>query len=171
MYPKILVPVDGSQASTAGFAEAIKIAKSQGSEIRLVHVVNDLILDCSYGSGVYASDALEVLRKSGRDILHAAEMTSRREGIKTNSVLLDSVGGPASDLILSEAKTWSADLVVMGTHGRRGLARLVMGSDAEAVVRACTVPVLLVHGQTRPKAVMPRAEASTGKDVCAAPWL
>ena len=74
-------------------------------------------------------------------------MTAQREGVKTDSVLLDSVGGPASDAILGEAKAWSADLVVMGTHGRRGLARLVMGSDAEAVVRACTVPVLLVHGQ------------------------
>ncbi len=73
-------------------------------------------------------------------------------------------------MILNEAKAWSADLVVMGTHGRRGLARLVLGSDAEAVVRTCTVPVLLVHGPARPKAVMPRADASAGKDVCEAPW-
>ncbi len=106
MYAKILVPVDGSQASTAGLTEAIKIAKSQGSEIRLVHVVNDLILEVGYGAGIYACDALEVLRKAGRNILDAAEMTARREGVKTNSVLLDSVGGPASDLILGEAKTW-----------------------------------------------------------------
>ncbi len=159
MYAKILVPVDGSQASTAGLTEAIKIAKSQGSEIRLVHVVNDLIVDAGYGAGVYATDALEVLRKAGRDILDAAHMTARREGVKTNSVLLDSVGGPASEVILDEARSWSADLVVMGTHGRRGLARLVMGSDSEAVVRACTVPVLLIHGRARSSAVAARVEA------------
>jgi hypothetical protein len=88
---------------------------------------------------------------------------------KTNSILLDSVGASASDVILNEAKACSADLVVMGTHGRRGLARLVMGSDAEAVVRTCAVPVLLVHGQTRPKAVMPRAGESSAKNVCEAP--
>jgi len=160
MYAKILVPVDGSQASTAGLREAIKIAKSQGSEIRLVHIVNDFIVDAGFGSGVYASDALEVLRKVGRNILDAAETTARREGVKTNSTLLESVATPASDLILKEAKAWSADVVVMGTHGRRGLARWVMGSDAESVVRACTVPVLLVRGQTKLKAVAPRIGAS-----------
>jgi nucleotide-binding universal stress UspA family protein len=171
MYAKILVPVDGSQASNAGLTEAIKIAKSQGSEIRLIHVVNDLILEAGYGAAIYACDAVEVLRKAGRNILDAAQTTAQHEGVETNSVLLDSVGGPASDLILGEAKACAADLVVMGTHGRRGLARLVMGSDAEAVVRACAVPVLLVHGQTSPKAVMLRAKASTGQDICAAPWL
>jgi len=160
MYAKILVPVDGSQTSTAGLAEAIKIAKSQGSEIHLVHVVNDLVLDAGYGCGIYASDALEMLRKAGRDILHAAQEKVRHEGIKVSSTLLESVGGAASESILNEAQACSADLVVMGTHGRRGLARFVMGSDAEAVVRACTVPVLLVHGRTQPKAVPARAEAS-----------
>jgi nucleotide-binding universal stress UspA family protein len=160
MYAKILVPVDGSQTSTAGLAEAIKIAKNQESEIRLLHVVNDLVLDAGYGSGIYASDALEMLRKAGRDILDAAQKKAQHEGIKTNSVLLESVGGAASEVILNEAKACSANLVVMGTHGRRGLARFVMGSDAEAVVRACTVPVLLVNGRTQPKAVTPRAEAS-----------
>ncbi len=160
MYAKILVPVDGSQASTAGLTEAIKIAKSQGSELRLVHIVNDAIVDAGFGSGVYATDALEVLRKMGRNILDAAEATARRDGVKTNSTLLESVGAPASDLILNEAKAWSADVVVMGTHGRRGLARLVMGSDAESVVRACTVPVLLVRGQTKQKTVAPRVGAA-----------
>jgi nucleotide-binding universal stress UspA family protein len=170
MYAKILVPIDGSQASAAGLTEAIKIAKSQGSEIRLVHVVDALILDGGYGAGIYACDAVEVLRKVGRELLDAAQTTAQREGVKTNSVLLESVGSPASDVILAEAKACSAELVVMGTHGRRGLARLVMGSDAEAVVRTCTVPVLLVHGQTRPKSIEPRAEAPVGKNVCEVPW-
>lgn len=160
MYGKILVPVDGSQASAAGLAEAIKIAKSQGSEIRLMHVVNDLIMDYGYVTGVYAYNALDVLRKAGRSILDAAEITARREDIKTNSVLLESVGGRAADLILAETKAWSADLVVMGTHGRRGLARLVMGSDAEAVVRACAAPVLLVRDAAKPSVAAARSEAS-----------
>jgi nucleotide-binding universal stress UspA family protein len=160
MYAKILVPVDGSPASAAGLTEAIKIAKSQGSEIRLMHVVNDLILDYGYGSGVYGSDALEVLRTAGRTILDAAEGTVRREGIKTNSVLLESCGERASDLILSEAQAWSADVIVMGTHGRRGVARIVMGSDAESVVRACSIPVMLVRGPAKERAVSLRVAAS-----------
>jgi len=160
MYAKILVPVDGSQPSATGLAEAIKIAKSQGSEIRLMHVVNDLILDCGYGTGVYGSDALEVLRKAGRGILDAAEGTVRQEGIKTNSVLLESFGGRAADLILAEAQAWSADLIVMGTHGRRGVARVVMGSDAEGVVRACNVPVMLVRGKAKERAAARPREVS-----------
>ncbi len=160
MYAKILVPVDGSQASAAGLTEAIQIAKSQGSEIRLMHVVNDLILDYGYGSGVFAYDALGELRKAGASILDTAQLTTRAEGIKTNSVLLESLGERASDLILAEAKAWPADLLVMGTHGRRGLARLVMGSDAEAVVRASTVPVLLVRGAAKSSAAARRVEAS-----------
>jgi nucleotide-binding universal stress UspA family protein len=160
MYAKILVPVDGSPASSAGLTEAIKIAKSQGSEIQLMHVVNDLILDYGYGSGVYGTDALEVLRKAGRSILDAAEGTVRREGIKTNSILLESCGGRASDLILAEARAWPADIIVMGTHGRRGVARIVMGSDAEGVVRACTIPVMLVRAPAKERAVPLRAAAS-----------
>ncbi len=95
MYAKILVPVDGSQASTAGLTEAIKIAKSQGSEIRLVHVVNDLIVDAGYGAGA-STDAMRwrVLRAKQVAIFSdTAQTTARCEGVKTNSVLPDSVGG------------------------------------------------------------------------------
>lgn len=61
-------------------------------------------------------------------------------------VLLESIGGRAADLIVDQAKQWNADLIVMGTHGRRGLRRLALGSDAELVVRSASVPVLLVRG-------------------------
>jgi nucleotide-binding universal stress UspA family protein len=160
MYGKILVPVDGSQPSAAGLREAIKIAKDQGSEIRLVHIVNDLILDGGYCTGVYAADALQVLRQCGRGVLDAAEAETRLEGVKATATLLESVAGPAAELILAEAKACSADLIVMGTHGRRGIARIVMGSDAEGVVRASRVPVLLVHGGARKSASVPRVKAS-----------
>ncbi len=146
MYSKILVPIDGSAASTAGLSEAIRIAKSQGSRIRLLHIVNDVILENGYGSGVYATDALEVLRRAGQGVVDAALASAQREGVKAESILLESVAESAADLIIGQAKSWSADLIVMGTHGRRGLARLVMGSDAESVVRSTTIPVLLVRG-------------------------
>jgi nucleotide-binding universal stress UspA family protein len=77
-----------------------------------------------------------------------------------DSVLLESIGGPAADFIIAQAKQWPADLIVMGTHGRRGLARLAMGSDAEQVVRAMTVPVLLVRS-----APQRRQQASQGTSV------
>jgi nucleotide-binding universal stress UspA family protein len=146
MYGKILVPVDGSEASTLGLNEAIAIAKSQGSQIRLVHIVNEFILDYTYSPGLYAASLIETLRKGGRTILDFAQTVVQRQGLKPECVLLESIGGRAADLIVAQAKEWQADLIVMGTHGRRGLARVAMGSDAEEVVRTSTIPVLLVRG-------------------------
>jgi nucleotide-binding universal stress UspA family protein len=149
MYSKILVPVDGSEPSNLGLSEAIKMAVVLGSQLRLVHIVNEFVMDGTYGAGFYATDLIESLVKSGRTILDAAEATAHRKGVKTECVLLESIGGVAADLILAQAKEWQADLIVMGTHGRRGLARMAMGSDAEQVVRAASVPVLLVRGKLK----------------------
>jgi nucleotide-binding universal stress UspA family protein len=155
MYGKILVPVDGSETSTRGLTEAIKIAKAQGSQLRLVNIVNEYILDITYAPGLFAENLIESLVKAGRKVLDSAEKAAQREGVKAESVLIESIGGVAADLILAQAKQWQADLIVMGTHGRRGLARLVMGSDAEQVVRAATVPVMLVRGVVQQGKVTP----------------
>jgi len=150
--------VDGSEASMSGLREALKIVKSQGSKLRILHIVNEFILDYSFSSGVYAEDVIESLRKGGKSILGKAEAVAQCEGVKPECVLLESIGGRASDLILAQASEWSAELIVMGTHGRRGLARAVMGSDAEGVLRGSSVPVLLVRaGQDS------AAERRTGK--------
>jgi nucleotide-binding universal stress UspA family protein len=151
MYGKILVPVDGSETSTRGLNEAIKIAKVQGSQLRLLHIVNEFVLDYTYSPGLYSANLIESLVKAGRAVLNAAETAAKREGVKAESVMLESIGGAAADLILAQAKTWQPDLIVMGTHGRRGLARMALGSDAEYVVRAATVPVLLVRGSSQGK--------------------
>jgi nucleotide-binding universal stress UspA family protein len=137
MYGKILVPIDGSETSTLGLDEAIKIAKAQGSHLRLVHIVNEFILGYTDSLGLYANTVIEALQEGGKKILNQAEARVRQQGIALDSVLLESIGG---------AKLWPADLIVMGTHGRRGLVRVALGSDAEQVVRAATVPVMLVRG-------------------------
>jgi nucleotide-binding universal stress UspA family protein len=146
VYSKILVPVDGSDTSTAGLVEAIKIAKAQGSQLRLVHIVNEFILDYTYSPGIYANDLIESLRKAGQALLDREQALVRCSGITPECVLIESIGGAAADLILAQAQEWHADLIIMGTHGRRGLARLALGSDAEQVVRAAAVPVMLVRG-------------------------
>lgn len=149
MYQKILVPIDGSETSMSGLKEAIKLAKREGSQLRLFHVVNEFILDGAYGADVYASTLIESLREGGQKIISQAESLLREQGLQPDSVLIESIGGPAADLILAQAKEWPADLIVMGTHGRRGVRRLAMGSDAEDVVRRAPVPVLLVRGQAK----------------------
>src|ERR1700685_3832926 len=152
MYQKILVPIDGSKTSNRGLIEAIKLAKNQCGQVRLLHVVNEFILDCGYGGGAYG-DIIESMRAAGENVLNSAGALARQHGLDPESVLLQCVGGPASDMIIAQAKEWPADLIVMGTHGRRGLRRLAMGSDAEGVVSKSPVPVLLVHSSKNPLTV------------------
>lgn len=148
MYRKILVPVDGSEASTLGLQEAIKLAKDFGAVLKAIHVVNDLVLvNTSYFPQSVYDQTMAALRQGGKKILESAQAAARASAAELQIDLLDTVGGPA-DAIIADAKTWGADLIVMGTHGRRGLRRLALGSDAEMVLRASPVPVLFVRGQT-----------------------
>ena len=147
MYSKILVPVDGSETSTAGLNEAVQLAKIHGSQLCLMHIVNEFVLNYTYAPGQFSENLFEALRKGGKEVLDAAEKIVLAQGIRPTRVMVESIGGVAADLILEQAKEWHADLIVMGTHGRRGIFRLAMGSDAEQVVRAATVPVMLVRGQ------------------------
>jgi nucleotide-binding universal stress UspA family protein len=154
MYSKILVPVDGSETSTAGLNEAVGLAKIHGSQLCVMHIVNEFVLDYTWGPGQYSQNLVEALREGGREVLDAAEKVAIAQGIRPTRILVESIGGVAADLILDQAKEWHADLIVMGTHGRRGIFRLAMGSDAEQVVRGATVPVMLIRGQAVAKKLM-----------------
>lgn len=145
MYKRILVPIDGSRASTAGLNEAIRLAKSEGARLRLVHVVDQLVTMPSLQAGLYVGHFLEAMRKGGKKLLRNAEALARGHGLNADSVLQEAVGGLTAMLVVRQAKKWRADLIVIGTHGRRGMKRLVMGSDAEEIVRIAPVPVLLVR--------------------------
>src|SRR5579872_3024618 len=144
MYQRILVPVDGSGPSMAGIREAINIAKVSGATVQFIHVVNEYP---AIQGGYFSSEVAHGLREQGQNVLTAAEAELKKEGVKCEkSALLDAFQGTISDLVSQRAKDWPADLIVIGTHGRRGLARLVIGSDAQSIIRSSRVPVLLVHG-------------------------
>jgi nucleotide-binding universal stress UspA family protein len=159
MYGKILVPVDGSDTALKGLNEAIKIAKTFGSRIFLVHVVNEFIFDYSYSPAAYAAGVIDGLRERGKTIIAGAAAVVRAHGLEPSSAVLESIGGPAPDSIVAQASECHADLIVMGTHGRRGLRRVALGSDAEQVVRMATVPVLLVRHERPAEVVVPKAAA------------
>jgi nucleotide-binding universal stress UspA family protein len=143
-YKKILAAVDGSKASSKGLREALRLAKREGARLVLLNVVNDFYAVVGM-DGPAPVDLLPMLRESGKRILARAEATARKAGIKPLMVMREIVGGPAADAIVREARKQRADVIVLGTHGRRGVRRLVMGSDAEQVVRTSPVPVLLVR--------------------------
>ena len=152
MYRKIFVPIDGSAASNLGLKEAIKLAKAQGARLRLFHLVDEYVAVSSMdGVTLDTGDLLDTLRQTGRKTLAKAEAQARRSGLKPESLMLESFGGRAADFIVRQAKKWGADLIVLGTHGRRGLKRLVLGSDAEQVIRTTPVPVLRVRAKAAPR--------------------
>jgi nucleotide-binding universal stress UspA family protein len=147
-YKRILVPIDGSPTSGLGLREAIRFAKAQKARLQLVHVVDvHSALAAGAESGTYLADLVQAQKQHGQRILAKAAELARKAAVACDTVLLETLVGSAADEIVRQAKKSRADLIVMGTHGRRGLKRLAMGSDAEHVVRNAPVPVMLVRSK------------------------
>jgi nucleotide-binding universal stress UspA family protein len=147
MYQRILVPVDGSPTSNAGLEEAIKLAKLTGARLRVLHVVDETpFLTSGDGFAAITGDVFTILKEAGQAVLEAARVRVDAAGIPVDAALFDNLSARLSDRVAQQVKEWGADLIVLGTHGRRGVRRMVLGSDAEQIVRTATVPVLLVRG-------------------------
>ena len=149
MYKRILVPVDGSETAKRGLEEALKLAKALGAAVKLVHVVDNSALALNPEAGVAAAPLAEDFIEDGKAILEEARASAAAQVGSVETALHDNFTGRVAGVIVQEAKTWGADLIVMGTHGRRGIRHAVLGSDAEAVVHATPVPVLLVRAPGR----------------------
>jgi nucleotide-binding universal stress UspA family protein len=156
MYKRILVPIDGSPTSKLGLSEAIRLAKQLQAKVRILHVVDEFIADTTFGSAMYYEKWVESLREGGKKTLAESEAFTRDQGIEPEAILVETVGTRAAEAIIEQARQWPADLIVLGTHGRRGMRRIVMGSDAEVVVRGAEVPVLLVRNRTEDGANWPQ---------------
>ncbi|HUL64924.1 MAG TPA: universal stress protein [Burkholderiaceae bacterium] len=146
MYERILVPVDGSATSDLGLAEACKLAKLTGARLLLLHAVDLAAVMVAPEAAAFSGKLFDTMREAGEEVLAKAKATTQRADLAAETVLLDTTSGRVSDLVVEQAKKWRADLIVIGTHGRRGVGRLVLGSDAEQIVRMAPVPVLLVRG-------------------------
>ena len=160
MYRRILVPVDGSHTSTLGLKEAISLAKDQRASLRIVHVVDETVITQDFGGYVNAGDLFDSLRRAGKQILKNALALAQRHGISAKGEVYETMGMHVADVLVREAKKWKADLIVLGTHGRRGVRRAVLGSDAESILRTSPVPVLMVRA---PDARTGRAKKAGGR--------
>ncbi|WP_218509881.1 universal stress protein [Variovorax sp. dw_308] len=162
MYQRILVPLDGSPTSTRGLQEAIRVAQLTKGRLRLMHVIDELsfALGMSAYAG-YGGDWLGLLREAGASVLEQAKSAVVASGVGVETLLEDHLAGPVHVMVTAEASRWPADLIVLGTHGRRGIGRTVLGSSAENILRYSTVPVLLVRDLPEAKA----AAAASGESV------
>lgn len=146
MYQRILVPIDGSSTSDRALQEAIKLIDTQPAQLLLLHVVDDLQFLDAEGYVDYA-ELRALTRKIGERALSKAKEMAQQADITAETTLLDANGERIASVIDTEALRWSADLIVIGTHGRSGFNHLLFGSVAEGVVRGAQVPVLLVRSE------------------------
>jgi nucleotide-binding universal stress UspA family protein len=148
MYQRILVAMDGGAASERALEQAMVIALAANAEVEVIHVVDDRspFLDVT---GLDAVRLIEDLTTAGESVLASAASRLAAARIRHVTRLL---GKPLVDddiaaTIATEANGWRADLVAMGTHGRRGVRRLAMGSVAQGVIAQTVAPVLLVRAE------------------------
>lgn len=142
MYKKILCPIDGSKVSLRGAREATRLAAALSAELRFLYVLDNTAF-LLFPPAV--EDFIAFARKDGEKILARAQQNARRGGVEAEVELREIREGRVAPVIVSAAKKYRAGLLVMGTHGRRGLSGLLLGSDATAVIAAAAMPVVLVR--------------------------
>lgn len=147
MYQRILVPIDGSETSGRALQEALKLGNS-AAQLRLIYVVEEFYALDADGYAFIDYPALQqAARHTGERTLALAAEKVLQSGNRAETALLETDGQRIASVIEAEAVRWQADLIVIGTHGRSGLSRLLLGSVAEGVVHIASVPVLLIRSE------------------------
>jgi nucleotide-binding universal stress UspA family protein len=145
-YRRILVPIDGSSTSNKALVAALDMARDSGASIRLVHVLDEL----AFVTGFEASgEVFKAARAGAESVLAQAVEIARAAGVSPESVLIDKPGQRVVDSVTEDARQWKADLIVLGTHGRRGFNRLMLGSDAEQIIRFAPTHVLVIRADAQ----------------------
>jgi nucleotide-binding universal stress UspA family protein len=148
MFKRILVAVDASQTGELALETAIGLAAESQAQLRIVHVVDT----ANVKIGAELADQYKVsasLVDNAQKILNPAERIADAAGVAAEAsvITIDALNQRIPEAIADDAEAWSADLIVIGTHGRRGFTRLLLGSVAEGVARLATKPVLRVRGK------------------------
>jgi len=145
VFSRIVVAVDGGELSDLALGTALRLAKDQHAKVRVVHVA-DVLPPAGLGAEYMDYELYQSsVRKAAQDVVTAAMAKAREAGAEAEPVVVETVTHDAGDGVVAEGERWGADLIVMGTHGRTGLGKLLLGSVAEEVVRHASCPVLLVR--------------------------
>lgn len=145
-FGRILHPSDFSRASRAASAKAVELAKADQAELLLVHVLSPILVpaEASMSAKAY-EDLWASARAASQKELDTLAGRAKKAGVRATTMLVE--GSVPHEQIIRVAKAKRVDLIVMGTHGRTGLARVFLGSVASRVVAIAPCPVLTVRGQ------------------------
>jgi nucleotide-binding universal stress UspA family protein len=142
-FRRILVTLDGSDTSRKALVAALQIARDAGGRVQMLHVFNEL----AYLNGFEASGQIAGMAHDyGAKVLAQGAEIAQAAGVEHEERLLEEPGRGLGQVVADAARDWDADLLVVGSHGRRGFDRLVLGSGAEKIIRQATVPVLVIRG-------------------------
>jgi nucleotide-binding universal stress UspA family protein len=121
------------------------MARDSGGQVHLVHVVEGMTPLAADPYGAYSGEVIEIMRQSGSKLLEDALEVAKAAGVPADTELFDNFGERLADVVADAATRFKADLIVVGTHGRRGLGRMMLGSGAEQIIRLAPVPVLVIR--------------------------
>jgi nucleotide-binding universal stress UspA family protein len=150
MYKRIMVAVDESFMTSQVMKAAVELARSAGAQMAICHAVDETILAqrevaMMLPNSVGKTEAR--MRLGAQGLLGRLAETARAAGIEVEIRLVESEQKHVSDMLIDAATEWQADLLIVGTHGRRGIERFFVGSVAERLVRKSQVSLLLVRGE------------------------
>lgn len=145
LYRRILVPLDGSDFASQGLDHAIDLAKTTGAPLVLLHVIDTYPMGMKWADATAWRNLVDGWRTQGQALLDAARDRAQARGVAAETTLVEFPPGRVADSIVAQAEAHGCDLIVMGSHGRRGIGRMMLGSDAELVLRTSHVPVLVVR--------------------------
>ena len=148
MFKQILVALDGSETANLALDEAMTLAKEGGSIVRSIYVI-DAYSFAPQLEFISLQEVATSIREEASGVLAKAKKKLDAAGVisETKIVETEVSGERIAQAIAKEAKNWPADLIVVGTHGRRGFSHFLLGSVAESIVRVASKPVLLIRGE------------------------
>lgn len=147
-YQRILIAIDGSETANLALQEGIKLAKALNAQVVLAYVADIAAAvigeDLTFGIDQYRKSIMSI----GEQLLEKKRGVAQIEGVSVETHLLELTQKTKriADALVEDAKQWQADLIVLGTHGRRGISKFFLGSVAEETIRITSMPVLLIRG-------------------------
>lgn len=144
VYQNILVPVDDSSACEEGVWDAIELATALGSRIKLVHVISRTPWMEMGTRPAAIEDLIIQLHSAGESILHRIQKDVRTRGVEIDAKVIEGFGRHVGELIVAEASSWPADLIMLGARRRKGIRHILMGGTVEYILHRSPIPVLLI---------------------------
>lgn len=141
MFRRILVPIDDSESSARALGFGARWSQVSGGKVRLMHYIDVQAYPNSMG---YGDPVVQAAQQYARSLLDEKKAQLEKDGIQVETHLCLASAKRLGECVAEDAKAWGADLIVIGSHGRRGLGRVLLGSGAEQIVREAPVPTLVI---------------------------